>query len=152
MRTSVTKERAGAPCFKSAEELRDVLDSLLREIDKDSDLGPRLRSAKVPHRLVFTDLDVTLDVAGSEDPDHHVRWSFGGDPGWKPALTLEMKSADANRYFQGRLNLMIAIARRQVRIVSEDPRAVLAFLPLSGALCASYRRLVESSYPHLKLA
>jgi hypothetical protein len=152
MGASGVKERAAAPCFKSAEELREVLDSLLREIDSDPELGARLRSARVPHRLVFTDLGVVLNVAGAEDPEHSIRWSFSDDLDWQPLLTLEMDSADANRYFQGRLNLMIAIARRQVRVTSKEPRAVLAFLPLSGALCSCYQRLVESSYPHLKLA
>ena len=156
MGASGVKERAAAGAehsqFRSAAELREVLDSLLREADADPELGSRLRSAKVPYRIRCTDLDVVLDVGPSEDPDHYVRWTFGEDLGVEPALTLEMDSAAINRYLQGRLNLVIAITRRVVRFTASDPRAALAFLPLGGPLCASYRQLVEDRYPHLTVA
>jgi hypothetical protein len=138
--------------FDSAAELREILDSLLREADADPEIGPRLRSAKVPLRLSFPDLGVVLDLGPTEDPDHHVRWSFAQDIDWEPALTLEMGSDQVNRYLQGRLNLVIAIAHREVKLRATDPRAALAFLPLGGSLCPSYRRLVERRFPHLALA
>jgi len=138
--------------FRSAAELRDVLGSLLREVDADPDLGSRLRSAEVPHRIRCTDLDVVLDVGPSEDPDHYISWAFDGNADWEPALTLEMDSAAINRYLQGRLNLVIAIARRQVGFSATDPRAALAFLPLGGSLCSAYRQVVKERFAHLTLA
>jgi hypothetical protein len=138
--------------FGSAAELREILDALLREADADPEIGPRLRSARVPHRLSFPDLGVVLDLGPTEDPDHHIRWTFAQDIDWEPALTLEMGSDLVNRYLQGRLNLVIAIARREVKFSATDPRAALTFLPLGGSLCASYRGLVERRFPHLALA
>jgi hypothetical protein len=137
------------PSFRSAEELREVLDRLLTAIDQDPVIGPSLRSARVPHRFVLTDLGVVLNVASSEKGDHCLRWEFSDEVDWKPALTLEMDSAVANGYLQGEENLAIAIARGRIRVSCERARAALSFLPLSRTLFGRYRELVERDYPHL---
>jgi hypothetical protein len=124
---------------------------LLREVDSDPEAGSRLRAARIPHRLRFPDLGVVLDIRPSEDPDRCVDWSFDERGAPDPALTLEIDSADANRYLQGQLNLVIAIARRQVKFSASDPRAALTFLPLGTSLCRCYRHLVEERFQHLAL-
>lgn len=143
-----TSESTG---FSSAAELREVLTELLSTIDRDPELGPRLRSVGASYRYVFPDLDLTLNVAGSEDGDHCVRWSFSEHPDWEPALTLEMSSEVANRYLQGRENLAIALARRRIRC-SCDARVALNLLPVNRALSARYRDVLERHFPHLLLA
>ena len=63
--------------------------------DADADVrtsGPWLRSTRVPHRFVFPDLGVVLNVTGSDEPGHSIRWAFSDDVNWKPAITLEMDS------------------------------------------------------------
>ena len=135
--------------FASADEMREVLDRLLRDADTDPEIGPQLRSTRVPHRFAFPDLGVVLNVTGSDDPDHSLRWEFSDEIDWKPALTLEMSSETANRYLQGQENLAIAVTRRRIRLSCADPRAALSFLPSARCLVAPYRRLVEGAYPHL---
>jgi hypothetical protein len=140
------------PSFRSADELREVLDRLLTAIDEDPVIGPRLRSARVPHRFVLTDLGVVLNVASSEQGEHCLRWEFSDETDWQPALTLEMDSSVANRYLQGEENLAIAVARGRIRVSCAKARAALSFLPVSGALFARYRAMVERDYPHLALS
>src|SRR5689334_13690612 len=93
--------------FASADELRAVLDKLLTDVDEDDAAGSKLRAAHTPHRFHFTDLDLTLDVAGANDGVHSIVWSFGEDVDWKPVMSMEMDSAVANRYLQGKLSLPI---------------------------------------------
>jgi len=135
--------------FESAEELREVLNRLLRDIDADAKAGPALRTANVPHRFVFSDLDVTLNVAGSELPGHCLRWGFGDDGDWSPALSMEMSSSVANRFLQGHENLAIAMARSRIRVSCSQARAALNFLPASRGLIGHYRSIVQRDYPHL---
>jgi len=136
--------------FASAAEMREVLTQLLAEIDRDSDLGRRLRSAHLSYRYVFTDLGITLSVASSDDDTHNVRWSFSDEPEWEPELTLEMSSEVANRYLQGRENLAIAMARGRIQC-SCEARAALNLLPINLQLSACYREVLERHYPHLLL-
>jgi hypothetical protein len=146
---AATEKSAGTAAVPAA-EFRHVLTDLLTEVEKDSDLGRRLRSAHVSCRYVFTDLDLTLDIASSDDDEKSVRWSFDEESGTKPAMTLEMTSEVANRYLQGRENLAIAMARRRIRCTCEA-RAALNLLPINRELSACYREILERGYPHLLL-
>ncbi len=145
-----TAEQSAETMFSSAAEMREVLTRLLSELDGDSEIGRRLRSAQISYRYVFPDLDMTLDIASSDESGHCIRWSFEDGEEWEPELTLEMTSVVANRYLQGRENLAIAIARGTIRC-SCEARAALNLLPISGQLSGAYRGVVERHYPHLLL-
>ena len=139
------------PAFKSAAELQEILDSLLTSVDRDPEAGPRLRNAKVAHRFLFPDMDLVLNVNGSDDGPNCLQWEFSDDISWKPQLTFEMDSPVANRYLQGEENLAIALARRRIRLTGFKARAALEFLPTSGRLIEHYRRIVARDHPHLEL-
>jgi hypothetical protein len=142
--------RGTDPRFRSSEELREVLDALLSEIDGDPEFGPRLRSANLPHRAVYPDLGVVLNIAAApERGSHFLRWSFSDEVDLAPALTLEMDSCVANRFLQGRVNFAIAVARGEISVSCAEAEAPLAFLPVSVGLIARYREIVATSYPHL---
>ena len=44
-------------------ELREILDTVLHEIDADPDEGPRLRAAAAPLRIEFPDLKLVVNVS-----------------------------------------------------------------------------------------
>jgi hypothetical protein len=148
---ATAESSAESPTFSSADELREVLTQLLTEIETDSDLARQLAAAHVSYRYVFSDLGLTLNVASSEEDEPGIRWSFDDDPGFEPKVTLEMDSAIANRYLQGRENLAIALARGRIRC-SCEARAALSLLPMSRQLSACYRQVLEQHFPRLLLA
>jgi hypothetical protein len=146
-RSRAAAERA----FRSAEELEEVLDQLLATVDADDRVGPLLRAARLQVRFDFTDLRVGLNLESTtEDLDANLRWSFARKPPWPPRLLLEMSSAVANSYLQGRENLPVAIARKRVRCRC-DARSALLFLPAARLLVTPYRELISARYPHLLL-
>jgi hypothetical protein len=147
---ATAEQETAARTFDSAAEMREVLTVLLSQIERDSELGRRLRSAHLSYRYVFPDVGLALNVTSSDDAAHCIRWSFSEEAKWEPALTLEMSSEVANRYLQGRENLPIALARGRIRC-SCEARAALSLLPISGQLSASYREVLERHYPHLLL-
>jgi hypothetical protein len=59
-----------------------------------------------------------------------------------------MTSEVANRYFQGRENVPLAIARRRIK-AGGDVRAALALIPITKPIYARYRSIVAVEYPHL---
>jgi hypothetical protein len=142
---------ATAHGFSSAAELTEVLDRLLRRVDADERVGPLLRAARMRTRFKFTDLPVRLNLASAEGSlDRCLEWSFTDRPPWEPRLPLEMNSAVANSYLQGRESLPVAIARHRVRCRT-DARAALLFLPAARLLCEPYRELIAAEYPRLLL-
>ena len=142
-------DRVEEASFASRTELREVLTALLERIEADPELAGRLGSGRVSFRYVFTDLDTVLDVGGAEDGEG-VRWSFSGEAEQEPAVTLEMSSAVANRYLQGRESLAIGIARKRIRCFC-DARAALKLLSASRLTSATYRAVLDRHYPHLLL-
>jgi hypothetical protein len=150
MPVGVAADATGPRAFSSAAEMREVLTELLKEIERDSELGRRLRSAHVSYRYVFPDVGLTLSVTSSEEQGRDIRWSFSDDPDWESALTLEMSSEVANGYLQGKENLAIAMARGRIRC-SGKSRAALNLLPINRQLSECYREVLQRSHPHLLL-
>jgi len=131
-------------------EFRAALDRTLETVAADEKLGPLLAATKMRMRFQFPDLDLVLDLA-AVDGTGRLSWSFGGGEDWQPKLELEMDSAVANRYLQGRESLAIAIAHGQARFRGGS-RAALVYLPATRLLCEPYRKVVQSTYPDLVAA
>src|SRR3954470_2516129 len=132
-------------------ELKDILNTVLKEIDTDPDDGPRLRAAAAPLRIEFPDLKLVVNVARDEGGLHCLSWNFSQRSRAHPKLRLSMESNVANRVFQGRENPAIAIARGRLRPRVEDAGAALRFFPAAKPLFSRYRELVSQKYPHLAL-
>jgi hypothetical protein len=130
-------------------ELKDILNTVLREIDRDPDDGPRLRAAAAPLRIEFPDLKLVVNVSRDEGGRHCLSWNFSQRSKAHPKLRLSMESAVANRVFQGRENPAIAIARGRLRTKIEDAGAALRFFPAAKPLFSRYREVVAEKYPHL---
>jgi hypothetical protein len=139
------------PGFKSAREMRKLLDSVLSSIDADPENGPKLQAAAAPLRFEFTDLDLQVDIAAAGDPGHFLVWSFSGRPKVEPGLCLAMDSEVGNRFLQGRENPAIALVRGRISASSVDARAALRFFPAAKPLFDCYRKTIEREHPRLLL-
>jgi hypothetical protein len=134
--------------FRSAKELRKILDEVMRELDADPEAGARFRAAAAPLRIEFTDLRLALNVSRA-DRGGHLDWNFAKRARSKPKLSLSMESGFANRLLQGRENPAIAIARGRLHTRVADAGAALRFFPAAKPLFVHYRELVAEEYPHL---
>jgi hypothetical protein len=138
----------GSP-FASLEEFREVIDRLFTMMSEDPDVGPRLRDADVPQRFEFDDLELVLNVRAAHGNEHGtLHWEWRPDVDWEAKVRMTMSSDTANRYFQGRENMAMAIARRRIK-TGGDVRATLTLIPLTKPIYARYREMVASQYPHL---
>jgi hypothetical protein len=61
---------------------------------------------------------------------------------------MTMKSTICNKYFQGKENVAMAIARRRIK-TGGDVKAALALIPITKPIEERYRDLVADEYPHL---
>ena len=136
--------------FRSAAEFREVMDRVFEIMSTDPEMGPRLRDAQTPQRFEFPDVDLVVNVTyASEIRDgHHLRWKWSDDVEWKPEVEMTMDSDVANRYFQGRENIAMAIARRRIK-TSGNVKKALALIPVTKPVYARYREMIEAHYPHL---
>jgi len=137
--------------FSGAKEFRTVMDRIFTLMSEDPDMGPKLRDADVPQRFEFEDVDMVVNIrAARESEDGCLYWEWNDDVDWRPKVKMSMSSETANKYFQGKENVPIAIARRRIK-ASGDIKAALALIPITKPVYPQYRDLVEAEYPHLKV-
>ena len=136
--------------FRSAAEFREVMDRVFGIMSTDPEMGPKLRDAQTPQRFEFPDVDLVVNITYAPEvtDGQHLRWEWSDDVGWEPEVEMTMDSDVANRYFQGRANIAMAIARRRIK-TSGNVKKALALLPATKPVYARYRAIVEEEYPHL---
>jgi hypothetical protein len=136
--------------FRSPEEFREVMNRTFALMSEDPDVGPRLRDADCPQQFKFPDLEMVVNIRSGSVDEPNLTWEWGNQVGWEPKVKLEMSSETANRYFQGRENVAIAIARRRIK-AGGDIKAALAIIPMTKPLFARYREMIAADYPHLEV-
>ena len=137
--------------FTSSREFREVMDRVFTLMSEDPEMGPRLRDADVPQRFEFEDVDLVMNVrAAKAGEDSNLHWERTDEVDWSPRVRMTMSSETANRYFQGRENIPLAIARRRIK-TGGDIKASLELIPITKPIYARYRALVEAEYPHLQV-
>jgi hypothetical protein len=136
--------------FESDSEFREVMDRTFAMMSEDPAMGPRLREADVPQRFDFPDADLVVNVrAGREGEDGNLHWEWSDDVDWEPRVRMTMSTETANKYFQGKENVAMAIARRRIK-TGGDVRAALEILPITKPVFARYLAMVQAEYPHLE--
>jgi hypothetical protein len=137
------------PSFESADECREVIGRVFQLMSQDRDMGPKLRDAEAPQRWEFPDLSLVVNVtAAIEGSRDNLRWEWSDDVDWEPEVVMTMDSGIANRYFQGKENIAMAVARRRIK-TSGNLKKALALVPVTKPVFAQYRAMLEREYPHL---
>jgi hypothetical protein len=140
----------GSSDFKSPEEFREVIDRVFELMSTDPEMGPKLRDAQTPQRFVFPDVDEVVNITYIDDEtsDACLRWEWTDDVDWEAQVEMKMDSDVANKYFQGKENIAMAIARRRIK-TSGDVKKALSLVPITKPVFAQYRGMLEDEYPHL---
>lgn len=134
--------------FESAKELREAMDEVFAMMSADPEMGPKLREANCPQRFEFSDYDMVVNIRAGGSEEDNLVWQWSDDVEWKPKVEMTMSSEVANRYFQGKENVPMAVARRRIK-TGGDLKAALALIPITKPIFAQYRAYVEREHPHL---
>jgi putative sterol carrier protein len=138
----------GSP--KNAKEFREVMDRVFEMMSTDPEMGPKLREAETPQRFEFPDLDLVVNITSrdGEEDGQNLIWEWSDDVDWDPDVKMTMDSDVANKYFQGKENVAMAIARRRIK-TSGNVKKALALIPITKPVESMYREMIQSEYPHL---
>ena len=126
-----------------------MLDRVFALMDEDPGMGPALRDADVPQRFEFDDVDLVVNFRAARPGESgHLHWEWSDDVDWEPRVRMTMGADTANRYFQGKENVAVAIVRRRIRTAG-DVGAALRLIPVTKPVYPRYRALLAEEYPHL---
>jgi len=121
--------------FKDRKEIKKVFDLLFSTLSRDPEIGPKLAASRTPQRFVFSDAGLILNVKYADSAlakkGDNLVWVWGDEKRtWEPVVTMTMTAAVANRYFQGRENIPLALARKIIVLESGEMSKVLDLLPI----------------------
>jgi hypothetical protein len=138
--------------FNSSEEFKRVFERIFQLMNEHPEVGRALRDAHAPHRFEITDFGLEFNVNAADSAEErqgrYLRWVWG-PPDWEPVITMKMSSETANRYFQGKENIALAIAMGRVKL--KGPMStILKLAPVTNPIHPVYRRwLEENGHEHL---
>ena len=136
--------------FADAAEFREVMDRTFAMMSDDPEMGPKLREADAPQRFEFTDVDLVVNIRAARDGESgNLHWEWSDEVDWEPRVKMTMSTETCNRYFQGKENVAMAIARRRIK-TGGDVKAALSLIPITKPIYERYREMVTSEYPHLR--
>ena len=96
-------------------EFRDVMDRTFALMSEDPDMGPKLREATSPALRVRRPRPRGQHPGRGGGEEGNLHWEWNDDVAWEPKVRMTMTSEIANKYFQGKENVPIAIARRRIK-------------------------------------
>jgi hypothetical protein len=92
---------------------------------------------------------MVVNIRSGVSGEPNLAWEWTDEVEWEPKVRMTMSSETANRYFQGKENIAIAIARRRIK-AGGDVKAALAIIPITKPLFEQYRAMITAEYPHLQ--
>lgn len=140
--------------FKDAAEFKTVFEQIFRLMNDHPKIGRSLRDAKAPHRFEITDFGVVFTVTFAPPEDEaqgrFLRWGWESD-GFdaEPMIIMKMASHVANRFFQGKENIALAVASGRVKLRGPLSK-ILELAPVTRPVYPVYREwLATEGYEHL---
>lgn len=117
--------------FQDADEVRHYIGGVFTGAFADPEIGPRLTATRIVLGFRFTEPEATLVV----DTVSQTVGDGTGQPA--PTATMSMTSDTGSAYWQGKVNLPLAMARGRIK-VEGNVASLLKLAPLGKKLFPAY--------------
>ena len=123
--------------FKDGKEVEHYLGGIFETGFKDPDLAAKFKAVDTVIRIDYenpactTTIDFTNGVV-----------DYGPDTGIKPEVRMSMEADVAHRFWLGKVNVGIAIAKGQMKVKGSVPK-VMKVVPVTKPLFATYKTMLE---------
>lgn len=124
--------------FANSAEVTNYIGGIFETAFEDDEIGPKLVDTGLVVAFDFTDPEalVVIDMANKS-----VREGLAGGPA--PTATMSMTADTGNAYWQGKVNLPLAMAKKKIK-VDGNVGSLLKLAPLGKKLYARYIERLQS--------
>lgn len=131
--------------FKDYDELHACMGRLYDEAKRDARVAPKIKASNLVIQFRYDDPRAVVTINAANPPTQEgayfdVLW--GDDTGLKPDVEMSMKSDVAHQFWHGKVNLVAALARRQIIAKGPIPK-ILKLLPSVEPMYQMYPRLLR---------
>jgi putative sterol carrier protein len=126
--------------FNDADEVYATIGKLFQDLADDEELAPKFRKANVIVKYEYSNPDSVITVRLQEDQPGDVDF---GETDMEPDVTMTMEADTAHRFWLGKVNVTVAMARGQIK--AKGPVAkILKLVPLVKPVFPRYRQMLET--------
>ena len=126
--------------FKDAQEVYDTLGKLFQQLVVDEELAPKFRHADTIVQYAYSEPEATITVCLQEGQPSDVDF---GETEMDPEVTMRMKADTAHRFWLGRVNVTMAIARGEIKPQGPVSK-ILKLVPMTKPVFPRYKALLEA--------
>lgn len=128
------------PGFSTVEEVNKYIGGIFEKALEDESIGPKLVATGMSLRMNFTDPDsvVTVDFAAK-------KILTGGEAAIDADAVLSMSADTANRYWQGKVSLPLAMAKGKLK-VGGSAAQLLKLAPIAKDLYPVYVAMLKEDH------
>jgi putative sterol carrier protein len=127
--------------FRNADEACTYIGRMFEMFVQEPEYAAKIKESGLVVRLNYADPDCVIVI---DFPNQKVLYNEAADSAATPNVDMYMNCDDAHRFWLGKLNFPIAMARKKVRMEGSTAKA-MKLLPLTNPLFATYRKLLEDS-------
>ncbi len=126
--------------FKDADEVYAYIGRLFEELGDDPELAPKFRAADTIVQYRYRDPESQITVSLLDADERRVDC---GKTDLKPEVVMTMDADTAHRFWLGKVNVTVALARGQMK--AKGPVAkILKLVPLVKPVFPRYRAMLEA--------
>lgn len=118
--------------FTDTQQLYDVLGSFFNKLKDDPEIGPKVVASGLIIQFQYSEPDgiITVDCPKNE--------IIIGATEIKPDVEMSMKSDIAHRFWLGKINLMVALTKGDIKAKGPIPK-IMKLLPIIKGAYAMYK-------------
>ena len=131
--------------FKDIEELRTCFGRLYDEAQRDSRIAPKIKDSHLVIQFRYDEPRAVVTINAAAPPSQQgtyfdVFWTELSNV--RPDIEMTMKADVAHQFWHGKVNLMAALARRQIVAKGPIPK-ILKLLPAVEPMYEMYPRILH---------
>jgi hypothetical protein len=130
--------------FRDSREFYETVGALMDRAKQDPRVGPKIAASGIILQFRYTDPDALTTVNAREPATQPGAFVdvLHGPSNLTPDVTLSMKADVAHAFWQGKVNLLAAIAKKDIVVQGPLPK-VLKLLPVVEPLYKVYPALLR---------
>lgn len=131
--------------FKDSAELHHLFGALYDQAKSDARVAPKIRDSRLVIQFRYEEPYgvATINAAAAPtQPGAYFDVVWGDDTGLKPDIEMSMKADVAHQFWHGKVNLMMALTRRQIIAKGPIPK-ILKLLPAVEPMYQMYPRILR---------
>jgi len=126
--------------FKDSDEIHTVIGGFFKLLAQDAVVGPKLLNSNLKLKFHYKEpnTNIFIDLSGNE-----AAFAFN-DQEHKADVEMTMKADVAHKFWQGKVNLVTSLARREITAKGPIPK-ILKLLPIIKPAYSLYPKYLEDN-------